>query len=95
MIIYDSLTGKVEEFVHGHKACVRDVYWHPYRNEIITTSWDGRIGRWTYRDKTSARDNEPERRSQNSTNGPKFQPPQTPLRRSSRIASKKRSTRAD
>jgi len=36
--VYDALTGKVEAALSGHKGCVRDVSWHPYNQEIISTS---------------------------------------------------------
>ncbi|EEB18068.1 WD-repeat protein, putative [Pediculus humanus corporis] len=50
VIVYDSLTGKIEKELTGHRACVRDVSWHPYRPEITSVSWDGNIIRWTYRE---------------------------------------------
>ena len=28
-------------------ACVRDVSWHPYMNEIVSSSWDRKIVKWT------------------------------------------------
>ncbi|CAG2063742.1 unnamed protein product [Timema podura] len=31
------LTGKVKAALRGHSACVRDVSWHPYRTEIISS----------------------------------------------------------
>lgn len=37
-LVYDALTGKVEAALSGHKGCVRDVSWHPYNQEIISTS---------------------------------------------------------
>ncbi|KAH0812047.1 hypothetical protein GEV33_010747 [Tenebrio molitor] len=85
LIIYDSLTGKIVEFVHGHKACLRDVAWHPYRNEILTSSWDGRVGRWTCVDKENIKQSksETEKRPRASIN-----PQPSSLRRSERIAAK-------
>ncbi|PRD31786.1 UNVERIFIED_CONTAM: Dcaf11 [Trichonephila clavipes] len=47
-IVYDVLTGKIKATLKGHKGCVRDVSWHPYRNEIMSSSWDGTIVRWTF-----------------------------------------------
>lgn len=38
--VYDTLTGDVESASPGHSKCVRDVSWHPYLTEIITSSWD-------------------------------------------------------
>ncbi|XP_071446703.1 DDB1- and CUL4-associated factor 11 isoform X1 [Hetaerina americana] len=48
VIIYDVLTGEIASILHGHDECVRDVSWHPYRQELISTSWDGTIGQWTH-----------------------------------------------
>lgn len=48
VVVYDLLTGKIKTILSGHKGCVRDVSWHPYRNEIISSSWDGAVGRWSY-----------------------------------------------
>lgn len=37
--VYDILTGKmVNGGIEGHKDIVRDVAWHPKRNEILTSS---------------------------------------------------------
>lgn len=48
IIIYDLLTGKIVSSLDGHRGCVRDVSWHPYHQEIISSSWDGVIGCWRY-----------------------------------------------
>ncbi|KAK7788866.1 hypothetical protein R5R35_013446 [Gryllus longicercus] len=48
IVIYDALTGKIAADLKGHKACVRDVSWHPYKQELVSTSWDGTVGLWTY-----------------------------------------------
>ncbi|KAF7988484.1 hypothetical protein HCN44_001057 [Aphidius gifuensis] len=48
VIIYDLLTGKIVCSLDGHRGCVRDVSWHPYHQEIISSSWDGVIGCWRY-----------------------------------------------
>jgi len=48
VIIYDTLTGHIEATLRGHRACVRDVSWHPYQHKLITTSWDGTVGQWEY-----------------------------------------------
>ncbi|PNF20119.1 DDB1- and CUL4-associated factor 11 [Cryptotermes secundus] len=54
VVIYDVLTGKVHSVLSGHRACVRDVSWHPHRQELISTSWDGTLGRWTYSGKIAS-----------------------------------------
>lgn len=36
--VYDTLTGKIKRELNGHNACVRDVAWHPYKNEIMSSS---------------------------------------------------------
>ena len=36
--VYDVLTGKIVTRLNGHRACVRDVSWHPYENKLISTS---------------------------------------------------------
>lgn len=46
--IYDILTGKIVGQLKGHNAVVRDCIWHPYENEIITTSWDGVTALWRF-----------------------------------------------
>ncbi|BFZ19688.1 hypothetical protein BsWGS_22728 [Bradybaena similaris] len=48
VVIYDLLTGKVVRKLEGHNSCVRDVSWHPYKNTIVSTGWDGRLLQWTY-----------------------------------------------
>ncbi|XP_033113165.1 DDB1- and CUL4-associated factor 11-like [Anneissia japonica] len=49
VVIYDVLTGKVVSKLKGHEACVRDISWHPFDNNIISTSWDATHGFWEYR----------------------------------------------
>ncbi|XP_012938575.1 DDB1- and CUL4-associated factor 11 isoform X2 [Aplysia californica] len=50
VVVYDLLTGQVACRLEGHNSCTRDVSWHPYKNTIISTSWDGTLGRWYYHD---------------------------------------------
>ena len=38
VIVYDVLTGEIVQELNGHKSCVRDVSWHPYRSEITSSS---------------------------------------------------------
>ncbi|CAH1269756.1 DCAF11 [Branchiostoma lanceolatum] len=49
VVVYDVLTGKIVEKLRGHKACVRDVSWHPYEPKIMSTGWDGIVGLWERR----------------------------------------------
>jgi len=44
--IYDVLTGQIVRRLEGHKNLVRDVSWHPYLPEIVSTSWDGTVVRF-------------------------------------------------
>merc|ERR1711997_348745 len=46
--VYDVLTGQIVRELTGHRSCVRDVSWHPYRPEITSSSWDSCLARWTY-----------------------------------------------
>uniref|UniRef100_A0A3Q3WDV5 DDB1- and CUL4-associated factor 11 n=1 Tax=Mola mola TaxID=94237 RepID=A0A3Q3WDV5_MOLML len=49
IIIYDVLTGAVVSRLSGHDACVRDVSWHPYEDNIVSSSWDGAVRMWEHR----------------------------------------------
>uniref|UniRef100_A0A6M2DRD1 Putative wd40 domain protein n=1 Tax=Xenopsylla cheopis TaxID=163159 RepID=A0A6M2DRD1_XENCH len=63
IIIYDMLSGQiVQELKNGHTGCVRDVHWHPYRSEIISSSWDTTLGKWTFQ----SSDERDERETKNS-----------------------------
>ena len=46
MVIYDLLTGQIVKELAGHQGVVRDVSWHPFRQEIISSSWDFSVLRW-------------------------------------------------
>jgi WD repeat-containing protein 23 len=57
--IYETLTGDVAAVLGGpsaaadggageHTALVRDVSWHPFKPEIVTTAWDGTCRLWTF-----------------------------------------------
>lgn len=48
VVVYDALTGRIRRDLTGHHACVRDVSWHPQRPEIVSSSWDGVVGRWSF-----------------------------------------------
>ena len=43
------------QILSGHKGCVRDVSWHPYNPEILSSSWDFTVRRWTASDSSSER----------------------------------------
>jgi len=47
VVIYDILTGEIVKILSGHKGCVRDVSWHPHSQEIISSSWDFSVKRWS------------------------------------------------
>uniref|UniRef100_A0A8D3DYL8 DDB1- and CUL4-associated factor 11 n=1 Tax=Scophthalmus maximus TaxID=52904 RepID=A0A8D3DYL8_SCOMX len=49
IVIYDVLTGSVVSRLSGHDACVRDVSWHPYEDNIISSSWDRAVRMWEHR----------------------------------------------
>ncbi|XP_018357559.1 PREDICTED: DDB1- and CUL4-associated factor 11, partial [Trachymyrmex cornetzi] len=59
LIIYDLLTGRIVHKVKGHLGCVRDVSWHPFDHNFITSSWDGKISKWEYCENYNANDYEP------------------------------------
>lgn len=59
LVVYDALTGRVRRDLSGHNACVRDVSWHPYRSEIVSSSWDGTLGQWMYSPHPSTPDVDP------------------------------------
>lgn len=48
VIIYDVLTGNKVKELKGHRTCVRDVSWHPWKPDIVSTSWDGTIVYWNH-----------------------------------------------
>ncbi|RWS15823.1 DDB1- and CUL4-associated factor 11-like isoform X2 [Dinothrombium tinctorium] len=52
VVIFDALTGTIVKTLSGHRACVRDVSWHPMSPQLISTSWDGSICEWSYIDET-------------------------------------------
>uniref|UniRef100_A0A8C6WN78 Ddb1 and cul4 associated factor 11 n=1 Tax=Neogobius melanostomus TaxID=47308 RepID=A0A8C6WN78_9GOBI len=60
IIVYDVLTGSVVTRLSGHDACVRDVSWHPFEDNIISSSWDGAVRMWEHR-QTHPLDEERER----------------------------------
>ncbi|XP_077502674.1 DDB1- and CUL4-associated factor 11 isoform X3 [Amblyomma americanum] len=48
VVVYNLLTGKIETVLSGHRACVRDVSWHPYLPMLVSSSWDGSVTKWVY-----------------------------------------------
>ncbi|KAL6061282.1 DDB1- and CUL4-associated factor 11 [Balamuthia mandrillaris] len=44
--VYDVISGEVVTKLHGHEATVRDVSWHPFDPNIVSTSWDGTVRMW-------------------------------------------------
>ncbi|XP_065828421.1 DDB1- and CUL4-associated factor 11-like [Oscarella lobularis] len=48
-IIYDVLTGEIVSAIGDHKSLIRDVSWHPYHPILCTSSFDGTVGWWEYR----------------------------------------------
>lgn len=56
VVIYDILTGEIIKKLQGHKACVRDVSWHPYDNLLMSTSWDCSVIQWSYQPNDSEED---------------------------------------
>jgi WD repeat-containing protein 23 len=73
--------------IEGHKDIIRDVDWHPRRNEILTSSWDYTVNINTFQDKST------ERKRSRSHNAADFMDDDQdlmdvspPLRRSRRIA---------
>ncbi|XP_020822785.1 DDB1- and CUL4-associated factor 11 isoform X1 [Phascolarctos cinereus] len=49
VVIYDLLSGQIVKKLSSHKACVRDVSWHPFEQKIVSSSWDGNLRLWQYR----------------------------------------------
>lgn len=54
LIVYDTLTGKIEQSIEGHKDIVRDVAWHPHRTEVLTSSWDAMVNINKYLDRAQS-----------------------------------------
>nr|BAN21366.1 WD-repeat protein [Riptortus pedestris] len=88
VVVYDILTGQLVLKLQGHSSCVRDVTWHPYRSEIISTSWDFSVLCWTHfglclENEGVSEGNRGEDWEPSVESWPSAQPP---LRRSKRIA---------
>ena len=48
VVIYDVLTGEMVKRLKGHSETVRDLDWHPYKDSLVTTGWDGVVLEWTW-----------------------------------------------
>lgn len=48
VVVYDLLSGHIVKKLTNHKACVRDVSWHPFEEKIVSSSWDGNLRMWEY-----------------------------------------------
>nr|XP_056719265.1 DDB1- and CUL4-associated factor 11 [Euleptes europaea] len=49
VVVYDLISGHIVKRLTDHRACVRDVSWHPYEEKIVSSSWDGYLRLWEYR----------------------------------------------
>ena len=49
VLVYDVLTGDVVAKLPAHSKCVRDVSWHPYENNLMTSSWEGSVKLWHWK----------------------------------------------
>jgi len=48
VFIYDVLTGEIVKTLNNQNGCVRDISWHPFLSEIVSSSWDCTVMRWKY-----------------------------------------------
>ncbi|CAM9803929.1 DDB1- and CUL4-associated factor 11 isoform X1 [Lampetra fluviatilis] len=69
VVVYEVLSGKVVARLNGHRACVRDVHWHPYDGKIVSTSWDGVLGLWQYKQGEFHEGGDPSSNLQGSSDG--------------------------
>ena len=46
--VYDVLTGEIVKTLNNQNGCVRDISWHPFLSEIVSSSWDCTVMRWKY-----------------------------------------------
>ncbi|XP_036096759.1 DDB1- and CUL4-associated factor 11 isoform X4 [Molossus molossus] len=60
VVVYDLLSGHIVKKLTNHKACVRDVSWHPFEEKIVSSSWDGNLRLWQYRQAEYFQDDMPE-----------------------------------
>ncbi|KAL6910009.1 hypothetical protein ACP4OV_001267 [Aristida adscensionis] len=45
--IYDVVSGVQVEKLKGHQLAIRDCSWHPFEPTLVSSSWDGRVLKWT------------------------------------------------
>ncbi|KAI8119043.1 hypothetical protein FF38_02422 [Lucilia cuprina] len=76
IIIYDVLTGHIKEAIESHRHVIRDLHWHPIRDEIVSGSWDYQVNLNMYKNKPNLKRSSTEEIER-------------PLRRSRRIAHRK------
>uniref|UniRef100_A0A8C2LKW0 DDB1- and CUL4-associated factor 11 n=1 Tax=Cricetulus griseus TaxID=10029 RepID=A0A8C2LKW0_CRIGR len=62
VVVYDLLSGHIVKKLTNHKACVRDVSWHPFEEKIVSRLgwWDGNLRLWQYRQAEYFQDDMPE-----------------------------------
>lgn len=75
--VYDLLSGHIVKKLTNHKACVRDVSWHPFEEKIVSSSWDGNLRVWQYVQAEYFQDDMPEADECPSTPAPGPRPSTT------------------
>ncbi|RZF48025.1 hypothetical protein LSTR_LSTR002091 [Laodelphax striatellus] len=93
-LVYDTLTGEIVKEYDGHVCCVRDVAWHPYRSEIVTTSWDNSIRCWSHDYEASCQSGGDLDDGGDGDAGDLDSIARQPLRRSKRLAEKRSNSAA-
>uniref|UniRef100_A0A8C6TJW4 DDB1- and CUL4-associated factor 11 n=1 Tax=Neogobius melanostomus TaxID=47308 RepID=A0A8C6TJW4_9GOBI len=67
IIVYDVLTGSVVTRLSGHDACVRDVSWHPFEDNIISSSVSAVFRPWGEHSQKNKRATKTCRKNRNNT----------------------------
>ncbi|XP_073067555.1 DDB1- and CUL4-associated factor 11 isoform X1 [Manis javanica] len=70
VVVYDLLSGHIVKKLTNHKACVRDVSWHPFEEKIVSSSWDGNLRLWQYRQAEYFQDDMPKSKEYHSIPAP-------------------------